>query len=739
LCTGKAHLIEEYGHLLPEFKDIVVHGRSVGCRVADLKEVFKLAAQSALGNAKYHEHFVLIHDDTLPPDHVRILFGVASDGFPFKTMGIDGCTQASVSVSNLCGAANAPENQWNLIVGSVGEKDDAMLELYADLDTLFPALHQGPFEIEVIIPPNAKYHHTGKVGERHKLLVHGTFFVHFDGKTVSICWDGVGAAASQREGGMRVANLGKRGLIRPDEEIGNETSRDGLYFRTLAECARFAKEVATLRTALAGDPAIEKKIADHCAAAGHGLTKGTAPYSFMIAGFHGPLHGDMLESSIEIEASHDLALQLGLGEKFYCMLSSSNNYGLKKASSAIANRVAGKGENDTYRLAGGDAVAWGAIMRQLNSLLRVSGETAAQRFARLAVVSRVHLHRAASAIYSRHTGPLSSTERLIGMGNDVMRLLFRSGGKATYNTAHLFKSNAYMLRRLARLLKISDDEMFLIGAAAGEQGGEHLHAFFKMYFRLLTNGREGSHRAYLQARYLVQVVGESGPWPCRFDYKPNSARRFEFDDDDGFTRVEARSEQKQRKKRAAASAAAAAAPTPVVAAKPLKCAVCKEMELTAADNAHVLPESSSPAHFRCYGFFAKMCGDCYEVAAFVAEVCAGPEPTGWAKAFLQTTEGRRIAENARSGVVDEDLERRNAAEHVAAEQRRSTQASAVDSDDDVDNALGDGDGDAAGPSSSAAAARAPKKESPQERDAREASRVMFQSLGFGGGLGDLLA
>ena len=43
-----------------------------------------------------------------------------------------------------------------------------------------------------------------------------------------------------------------------------------------------AKEAAALRTSRADDPALDKMIADHCAAADHGLTQGTAPYSFMI-------------------------------------------------------------------------------------------------------------------------------------------------------------------------------------------------------------------------------------------------------------------------------------------------------------------------------------------------------------------------------------------------------------------------------------------------------------------------
>jgi hypothetical protein len=48
------------------------------------------------------------------------MYGIEPDGFPFKTMGIEGTTEASVFVSNLCGVANAPDNQWDLDVASAG-------------------------------------------------------------------------------------------------------------------------------------------------------------------------------------------------------------------------------------------------------------------------------------------------------------------------------------------------------------------------------------------------------------------------------------------------------------------------------------------------------------------------------------------------------------------------------------------------------------------------------------------
>ena len=118
--------------------------------LANLIEVFKLETQqSARGNEKYHEHYVFINDNALADNHVRVLVGIASDVFLLQTMGIEGMTEASAFFSNLCGAANAPENQWNMIVASVGEKDEAMLELYRELDTLFAAMQQGPIEISL--------------------------------------------------------------------------------------------------------------------------------------------------------------------------------------------------------------------------------------------------------------------------------------------------------------------------------------------------------------------------------------------------------------------------------------------------------------------------------------------------------------------------------------------------------------------------------------------------------------
>ena len=72
---------------------------------------------------------------------------------------------------------------------------------------------------------------------------------------------------------------------------------------------------------------------------------------------------------------------------------------------------------------------------------------------------------------------------------------------------------------------------------------------------------------------------------------------------------------------------------------------------------------------------------------------------------------------------------------------RRAQAASVDSDDDDGNVLGGGDDDddaATGPSPSVAAAPPPAVDN-DPPEVREASRAMAQSLGFGGGLGDLVA
>ena len=64
----------------------------------------------------------------------------------------------------------------------------------------------------------------------------------------------------------------------------------------------------------------------------------------------------MLDATLEVDASHVLFLQIGQAEPFYELLRGAKSYGLKKTAAALLNRVAGTRENDTYRLAGGDAV-----------------------------------------------------------------------------------------------------------------------------------------------------------------------------------------------------------------------------------------------------------------------------------------------------------------------------------------------------------------------------------------------
>jgi len=80
-------------------------------------------------------------------------------------------------------------------------------------------------------------------------------------------------------------------------------------------------------------------------------------------GNHPAPHGDTPDVTPEPEAPHDLALQRGQTEPCYDVLRLAKSNGLKKMTVALANRLAGTDKNVTFRLACGDAVAYGAILR----------------------------------------------------------------------------------------------------------------------------------------------------------------------------------------------------------------------------------------------------------------------------------------------------------------------------------------------------------------------------------------
>ena len=107
---------------------------------------------------------------------------------------------------------------------------------------------------------------------------------------------------------------------------------------------------------------------------------------------------------------------------------------------------------------------------------------------------------------------------------------------ATYNTAFMFHTNLYLLKKMMDAGQITLNDVdgvkfcFMLAALCGEQGGERLHAYLKPMWRVLTNDRAGCHRAYMRARLLMQIAREQGPFNVPCDYKKGTCTRFYFED-----------------------------------------------------------------------------------------------------------------------------------------------------------------------------------------------------------------
>jgi len=275
-----------------------------------------------------------------------------------------------------------------------------------------------------------------------------------------------------------------------------------------------------------------------------------------------------------------------------------------------------------------------------------------------------------SAIYSRHSAPVGYIDYLLAMSNDMRRLLFSLNMHATYNTAFMFHTNLYLLKKMMDAGQITLNDVdgvkfcFMLAALCGEQGGERFHAYLKPMWRVLTNGREGCHRAYMRARLLMQIAGEQGPFNVPCDYKKGTRTRFYFEDatsDESYVR-DPRKEGKPR---------------------PGKCSCCP-VDLAAATTM-AIDKASRPKHYLAYGFLGPLCADCYELAEFIHVCTAEEKPTGWVRSTLAEEEATRVAD-ATALTVDVAKQRRaliieRMAELGAIESECSS--SEDESDDDV--------------------------------------------------------
>ena len=659
LKKGQAELIKEYGHLLPALADVPAGDDDptvIGCIAERPIDIMLACAAAAVGNQKYHEHFEMqceADGEELPVDHIRLLMGLAADGVPFKTMRIDGIVEVSAFCSNLLGLSNSPECQWNIAVISTGEKSELMTKaggVYDSLDDMFRCcLESGARDSPGIarrirIPPNAKFRHSGVVGEWHTVFLHFShgYLIHFDGKTHSIVYDGTGGAASGRKSGMRVKGLGKTTILSPDVAITDDPN-DPLSWRKEDDIIKIVEHMRVfakdLRTKDLAASTFEKKMRDEAARLGHGFTE-HIPYAFSLVAFMGILHGDTIDATVQLESSDIHASEIERGAEFSGLLAGSKQYGLIKAGVALEGNKAG--EKNVYRLGGEDGIKFLAMRHLVCAALKAPTETPSVKMRRLGILARMHIHRCMSAIYSRHSAPVGYIDYLLAMSNDMRRLLFSLNMHATYNTAFMFHTNLYLLKKMMDAGQITLNDVdgvkfcFMLAALCGEQGGERLHAYLKPMWRVLTNGREGCHRAYMRARLLMQIAGEQGPFNVPCDYKKGTRTRFYFEDatsDESYVR-DPRKEGKPR---------------------PGKCSCCP-VDLAAATTM-TIDKASRPKHYLAYGFLGPLCADCYELAEFIHVCTAEEKPTGWVRSTLAEEEATRVAD-ATALTVDVAKQRR---------------------------------------------------------------------------------
>ena len=518
LNVGKEYLHARFKDELPEIELLYENmdsegnnctGSVIGACAKDPVNVFKLVAVLCLGREKYHQYFQPICARNLPIDHIDLVYGHGDDGLPFNTMHLNGMVQGSVFLSNMLGASNAPEMQLNWMLGSFGEGASQMTYCRKKLDKAFEVLEASrPAESSGIaielrsIPTNAKYSHSGTVGKPHTLYLHARrTFHHADEKTPSECFVRDPSAASKAMGGLRVKGLGRGNVLMPEVPI-TLGSTDDLSWMTwewiekmvAARNEKFAELQAHVPKY--AESTLHTKINEFCVDEGHPFTSGELPFKFAEVGFADPLHIDTIEGKVQVDSGDDICKQFDVQHEFHdglCGAHAKKGFGLSGVGHALKAKEKGEKEGAKFRLAGDDRLDWG---EQAYSLLRQAWASVVCAdgrfwFESMALLARIHIHRAMSSLYSRHKMRIEWVGALISMGNDMQRLLYHSGGKAALTAAYITKVNPYLPKLLMEDLRLDDEWVLGLGALAGWQGTERLHAFLKMFFSLSDQRARG--------------------------------------------------------------------------------------------------------------------------------------------------------------------------------------------------------------------------------------------------------
>jgi len=128
---GRDSLRLKLKDLMPKLTKLMDGDKVVGC-MADPLVVMTRCMESAIGDERYHVHFVIIEDASLPPGHVRVLLAITWDGYP-RNKKVSSC-ELAVSVAQLLGAAHSPENQWIVASGDFAECSPQMTTVYDAVD-----------------------------------------------------------------------------------------------------------------------------------------------------------------------------------------------------------------------------------------------------------------------------------------------------------------------------------------------------------------------------------------------------------------------------------------------------------------------------------------------------------------------------------------------------------------------------------------------------------------------------
>ena len=683
LDKGRAFILETWKDDLPDLTRLTDESgtHEIGA-LADIIQVAKCAAASALGREKYQEHFTLKELPALATDHVWLLCGAGDDGVPFRTIQIDEMDQGSLSISNLGGAAHAPENMWAFFLASCSETSTAAKQAHEAQEKAFDWMKASDSAdpskgIPIVIrsmPPNARYEHSGTVGEPHTVYVHWSLghLLHADGKSQSGAFDRSFAAAAMENGCLRVHGLSRDNAVRPDVPI-TDNSEDVFHWMTAESCASQAQAVrdhnATLPRSLS-ESARHASVRQFCLDNGNMFSRGEVPFRYALVGFMDNLHSDMLEGELSVKQEDDFCDEHAGADEYHALLINSGSYGLKKKGTALRNAHNGETEGIKSRMMGDDVIDhWQLFADICDLMLRLAADNEHSQWTALGILARMHMHRCMSSMYSRHTMPVEFIDLLVAMGNDVQRLLFHTVQHATFTTAYWTKVNPQLLKRLRADIQISADKCWGLGSLASCQGFERLHAWLKLMFRLITHGRHGSHHDYLQDRFIFQIAGENGDFDCPSQYRPD--RRHRFADENGWS-----ASNSTHHKRGPTDSSTG----------DKQCATCnRKCDSVASLSAHAL----DPPHFKCYRFSeGEICVVCTRLANFIREACAhGKQPTGDYGAYIATEENR--AQQARShGRVEASFERELRAATEAPARADGTRGRDMDDDNDDDGVTG---------------------------------------------------